>query len=116
MVFQRLFHKCVLVPKLVDAREEVDRAFPDVASVVNLPAPHLHLRVRQPDHMRPIVNLKRPLKHTPRPFHLTDPILPRGILHPTADLLPLLPHLVLKLRTLLHQMLAYVILYTCRRR
>lgn len=53
-------HSSVL-PELVDPWEDGDGSVPDVASVVHLPALHLHLCVLQPQGDVPVVHVQRAL-------------------------------------------------------
>mmetsp|Transcript_46484 Transcript_46484/g.95063 ORF Transcript_46484/g.95063 Transcript_46484/m.95063 type:complete len:301 (+) Transcript_46484:889-1791(+) len=92
-----LLHVCVLVPELVDAREDGDGAVPDVARAVDVAVAHLHLGVLEPQRHVAVVHLERALPHAARAVELQLRLLPHGVLHPQRHRVPVAPDPVLEL-------------------
>lgn len=51
----------LFVPELVDSWEDGDGSVPDVASVIHLPALHLHLGILQPQSDVAVIDVERSL-------------------------------------------------------
>ena len=77
VVLDHLLHERVLVPELVDARQDRRRAVPDVARVIHKLVPHLHLRVLEPQALAPVVDVETALEDGPRALELLLGLLPQ---------------------------------------
>mmetsp|Transcript_5045 Transcript_5045/g.13473 ORF Transcript_5045/g.13473 Transcript_5045/m.13473 type:complete len:234 (+) Transcript_5045:2479-3180(+) len=77
-----LLHVYVLVPELVDARQELHRSVPHVSRVVDELVRHLHLRVLEPQGLGPVVVVQRAFPHGPRAREVLLRFFPFGVLDP----------------------------------
>ena len=79
---QPCLHVDVLVPQLVDAREQRDGAVPHVARVVHKLVRHLHLRVLEPERGAAVVMHQRALPDGARSLEVLLRLLPFRVLDP----------------------------------
>mmetsp|Transcript_15210 Transcript_15210/g.33099 ORF Transcript_15210/g.33099 Transcript_15210/m.33099 type:complete len:250 (+) Transcript_15210:1323-2072(+) len=90
------FHVHVLVPKKVDAGQDLDRSVQHVPGPVDEFIAHLKLGVAQPKLRRAMLHLKGPLKDRPGTFVFLIVLLELGILDPIPDMLPTVADVILE--------------------
>lgn len=78
-VAEHFLHVSVLVPELVDPRQQGGGPVVQVARVVHELVAHFHFRVLEPQGLVPVVYVHAPLKHRPRARKLLLLLFPRRI-------------------------------------
>ncbi|KAB2604330.1 crooked neck-like protein 1 [Pyrus ussuriensis x Pyrus communis] len=86
-----LFHVNVLVPELVNSRQERNSTVPHISRMVNELVLHLHLRILEPQGVVSIIDLKGTLPNRASTLEVLLGLLPLGILDPDADIPPHTP-------------------------
>ena len=99
-VAHHLLHVRVLVPKLVDTRQNGHGFVPQIACVVNLFVLHFHLSIAQPQSRIAVLLDQRALKNAASSVQFALIIFPLSIADPIVNVLSTLTHVVLKVFSL----------------
>ncbi|ONH92745.1 hypothetical protein PRUPE_8G193000 [Prunus persica] len=89
-----LFHVNILVPNLINSRQERDGTVPHVPCMVDELVLHLRLIIVAPQGRVPVIDLKGTLPNRASTFKVLMGLLPLRILDPVSDIPPHAPDLV----------------------